>query len=411
MRGGVSIKSILNRGWRIVAIGIGIYACMLTSGCWDLKETQDRNFVLLVAVDDANIATKSESEKQKASIQTFAQKTGTKEYMLTLQILKLVKSESKEEGKASTKTYVISNTGKSLFEMVRDMLGQSSKSLYWEHLAAIVISEAAVKKQGLLPIIDFFHRDPEMRWRTKVFIAPGEAKAIAQFSPPNGETGGRYLDGMIRNHKKNIHVAGAKTDIGFISQAMDNGADYAVPRVDYEDNVLKIGGTALFKNNMLVGYADEYITQGIRFIYGTERSAVITAQCPGRPDEVVVFELFKNDTKLIPHIDGDNVYLTLDIAMRGNIGELNDVIKHDINDMEFLHLMEQAIAEVVARNVQDSWAFQQRLGVDIPNVKARFKGYHPFDWKKIEDRWEQIFPTIPLIVSVNVTIMGIGEHD
>lgn len=396
---------------KIAAIAMGLCMCMLTAGCWDMKETQDRNFVLIAAIDDADIVNKSESEKRIAAIQTFPQKYGTKEYMLSLQILKLAKSDSKEGGPGGSKTFVISNTGQTLFEMTRDMLGQSSKSLYWEHLAAIVISEAAVKKGGLEPIIDFLHRDPEMRWRTKIFITPGEAKAIANFNPPTGEAGGRYLDGMIRNHKKSCHIAGAKTDVGYITQAMDNHSDFGIPRLDYLDNIIKLGGVALFKNNNFVGYADEYITQGIKAILGTERSTVLSVQCPEYPNEVTVFELFSHDTKLSPHIDGDNIYFTLDITMRGTIGEVNGRTRHAINDLNYIRCVEQAVAQEVSQNVRDSWEFQQKLGVDVINTKARFKGYHPFEWKKFKDRWDEIYPTIPLIVSVNVHIHGVGEHD
>ena len=396
--------------WRIVVVLLGIGTCLLTTGCWDAKEIQDRNFVLVAAIDDADIVEKSESEKQIAKTETFVQKKGTKEYMLSLQILKIANGESKG-GTQAKNTFVISNTGKPMFEMVRDMLGQSSKSLFFEHLEAIVISEAAVKKGGLRPILDFFRRDPEMRSRTKIFITPGEAKAIAKFNPPTGEPGGLYLTGLVRNHKKNIHVGGAKTDVGFITQGMDNNADYAIPRLNYTDNVPKLGGTALFKNDMLVGYADEYITRGIKFIYGTEKSATISGKCPEHPEQEIIYELFKHDTKLTPHIEGDTIYFTLDITMQGNIGEVNCAAKHDMHDLQFLHSIEEAIALEVSQNVQDCWAFQQGLGIDIPNTKGRFKAYHPFEWKKIKDRWEEIYPTIPLIVSVNVNIRGTGEHN
>lgn len=396
--------------WRIAIVLFGIFTCLITTGCWDAKEIQDRNFVLVAAIDDADIVEKSESEKQKAQTETFVQKHGTKEYMLSLQILKIAKSDGKG-GTQAKNTFVISDTGKPMFEMVRDMLGQSSKSIFFEHLEAIVISEAAVKKSGLRPILDFFRRDPEMRSRTKIFITPGEAKVIANFNPPTGEAGGLYLTGLVRNHKKNIHVGGAKTDVGFITQAMDNSADYAIPRLEYADNVPKLGGTALFKNDMLVGYADEYITRGLKFIYGTEKSAVISIACPDHPDQQIVYELFNHDTKLTPHIEGGTIYFTLDIAMQGNVGEVNCAAKHDIHDLQFLHSIEELIAKEVSQNAQDCWTFQQGLGIDIPNAKGRFKAYHPFEWKKIKDRWEEIYPTIPLIVSANVNVRGTGEHD
>lgn len=410
MLSGIDKVKAMNVVWRIAVVLFGIFTCLLTTGCWDAKEIQDRNFVLVAAIDDADIVEKSESEKQKAQTETFVQKHGTKEYMLSLQILKIGKSESKG-GTQAKNTFVISDTGKPMFEMVRDMLGQSSKSIFFEHLEAIVISEAAVKKSGLRPILDFFRRDPEMRWRTKIFITPGEAKAIAEYNPPTGEPGGLYLNGLVRNHKKNIHVGGAKTDVGFITQGMDNNADYAIPRLNYIDKVPKLGGMALFKNDILMGYADEYITRGLKFIYGTEKSAVITIKCPKHLEQEIVYELFQHETKLTPHIEGDNIYFTLDITMQGNIGEINCAAEHDIHDVQFLHSIEEAIAQEVSESAQTCWTFQQGLGVDIPNAKLRFKAYHPFEWEKIKDRWDEIYPTIPLIVSVNVNVRGTGEHD
>lgn len=410
MLSGINKINITNVVWRTVVVLLGIIVCLLTTGCWDAKELQDRNFVLVAAIDDAGIADKSEDEKKKAQTQTFVQSQGTKEYMLSLQILKIAKSESKG-GTPAKNTFVISNTGQPIFEMVRDMLGQSSKSLFFEHLEAIVISEAAVKKGGLRPILDFFRRDPEMRSRTKIFITPGEAKAIAKFNPPTGEPGGLYLKGLVRNHKKNLHVGGSKTDVGFITQAMDNNVDYAIPRLNYVDDVPKLGGTALFKNDRLVGYADEYMTRGLKFIYGTEKSAVIPILCPEHPEQHIVYELFKHDTKLMPHIEGDSIYFTLDITMQGNIGEINCATKHDIHDVKFLHAIEEAVAQEVTQNVQDCWAFEQGLNIDIARAKARFKAYHPFEWEKVKEYWDEIYPEIPLIVSVNVNIRGIGEHD
>lgn len=402
---------MIHRTCRVLMACIGIMICMITTGCWDLKETQDRNFVLLAAIDDADIVKKSESEQEIAKTKTFVQNHGSKEYMLSLQILKLAKSETKGGGVQAEKTFVISDTGKPMFEMVRDMLGQSSKSLYFEHLSAIVVSEAAVKKNGLRPILDFFRRDPEMRWRTAVFIVPGEARAIAQFNPPTGEVGGRYLDGLLKNHKKNIHVGGSKTDVGFITQAMDNNADFAIPRLNYIDNAPKLGGLALFKDNNLIGYADEYLTRGLKFIYGTEKSAVIPVVCPDHPDKEIVFELFKHDTKLRAQMEGDQIYCVLDITMYGNIGEINCIAKHDVNDSNFLHRIEQSVAQEVSQNVRDYWEFQQQLKVDIPNIKARFKGSHPIKWEEVKDRWDEIYPTIPLVTSINVNIRGVGEHD
>lgn len=392
--------------YRIIAALSLFFISLLTIGCWDLKELQDRNFVLAVAIDSAQNTAVPDDK-----IATFKQSQGDKIYKLSLNIVKLTPPSGEEKTAKSAKTFTFSNTGKSMFEMVRDMLGQSSKSLYFEHLDAIIISEDAVKINGLTPILDFFRRDPEMRSRIKLFITPGEAKKILELPMPTGEANGQYLSGVLNNHKKDLHIAGARTDIGYISQRLDSKQDIMIPRLEASKDVLKVGGTAFFKGEKFMGYVDEYTTRGAKFIYGTEKSGVIPVECPLHPGETFVFELFEHDTKLVPHIDEEgNVYFTLDIRMEGNIGEITCPDRHATGDFTYIAQAEQSVAQSVTANVHHTLRFLQENHLDPLNFRETFKGYHPFEWKRIKDSWDDMYPDIPFYVSVNVSIRQVGEH-
>jgi len=395
---------------RLIGILLVMSITLAVGGCWDRRELQDRNFVMAVAIDVAEAGQKPGQGKQEAKTETFVQPHGDKRYRVSLQILKLAKTGGDEPKGGGGTTYVLSNTGQSLFEIVRDTLGQSSKSLYFEHIQAIVISEAAVRELGIKSIIDFFLRDAEMRWRIKVYITPGEARPIIAYAPPNKEAGGIYLANIARNHPKNIHVAGARTDLGNISVLLDNKADLIIPRMEMTGNVIKIRGAALFKKDKFAGYIDEQAVAGIKMIRATEKSAIITL--PGDEDsEVVAFELFRHDTQLAPHVDGDNIYFTLDITMWGNVGEyqvLDRASKAD--DPAFIRRVEQKAAEEVKRIVLYGKDSCQSLGVDVIYFSRKLKAHHPKTWEKVKDDWDTIYPTIPLVVSVNVVINQLGEH-
>ena len=92
---------------------------------------------------DAGLAPglKPEQGAEVKRIETFTQPHGTKRYRLSLQILKLSPGGGQPD---KSKTYVISNTGESFFEMIRDMLGQNSKALWFEHLQVMIISYAVL---------------------------------------------------------------------------------------------------------------------------------------------------------------------------------------------------------------------------------------------------------------------------
>lgn len=387
----------------MLAIGLAV------SGCWDRRELQDRNFVMAVAIDTADAGQKPQQGREAAKTETFVQPYGEKRYRVSLQVLRLVKAKGDEQNSGDGKTYVISNTGQSIFEIVRDMLGQSSKSLYFEHIQTIIISEAALKDLGLRHIIDWFLRDAEMRWRIKVYVTPGEARPILEYVPPSKEAGGIYLANIVRNHQKNIHVAGARTDLGNISVLLDNKMDIAIPRIDMVGNVVKMGGAAVLKRDKFVGYLDEQAVAGIKMMRATEKSAIITL--PGdEVGEIMAFELFRHDTRLTPHVDGNTIYFTLDINMWGNVGEyqkINQISRMD--DPGFIHSMEQRAAQEVKRSILYGYNMCQSMGIDLV-LSRKLKAYYPKIWEKVKDDWDEIYPTIPLEVSVNVVIDQIGGH-
>lgn len=396
----------------LILITAGI--SLLTAGCWDARELQDRSFVLAAAIDIVDAGSKSD-ESSKA--ETFTQLNGSKKYRLSTQIYKLSGGGGGGGGgdagggkKEASKTYVISNTGQSIFEMVRDMLGQSSKGLFWEHIQCIVISEAAVKEAGLGPILDFFRRDPEMRWRIRIIVTPGEARKLLEFQPPTGEPGAIYLNGLLRNHPRNLHVPGARTDLGFTSQSLDNKQVVILPRVVKSGDVVKAGGAAVFKVDKFVGYLDEKEVEGMKFVFGTEKSGIITTECKDSPGQLVVFELFNHDTRLKAYAEGDNIYYVLDITMRGNLGEVTCSLNHDTTDPKYLKEAEVAIAEEVKRVILLSLQKSQAMNVDCLHLGAVLKKDDPKAWERVKDRWDEIYPTVPMFVSVNVSIRNVGEH-
>ncbi|GBG57271.1 spore germination protein YndF [Sporomusaceae bacterium FL31] len=404
---------------RVILVVVLLGLCLLLSGCWDRRELQERNFVLAVGIDYADQPSDSK-EKAEQRVASFVQPHGKKVYQLSLQVLNISPSGGSGGGsggdsgaKGTPRQFVIANTGQTMFEMVRDLSGQVGRSLWFEHIQAIVINEEILKQDGIKPIIDFFSRDSEMRARVRVITTPGQARKILEYKTPNGEPSGLFLNNLLRNHIKNTHLMGAKTDVGFVLQYLANKTDFVLPRAEIGGEVLKVGGGVLIKKDKMVGTMDEYTTKGVKLIRATEKSALITVTCPEHPQNVFTFELFQHDTKLTPHIEGDNIYFTLDIYMIGNIGELQRCPGegHEGTDNKFLREMEVAFAEEVERNVLHSWHTTQDYQVDVLAAGAALKAYEPKTWEKVKDNWDEIFATVPLIPSVNVTIRGTGERN
>ncbi|HWR43497.1 Ger(x)C family spore germination protein [Sporomusa sp.] len=389
-------------GWLLLTI-----VCLPLAGCWDQRELQNRHFALAVAIDAA--------DGSETGPETFVQPYGGKQFRLSVELLDIMPSQGERRSASAPKTHVISNTGRSFLEMTRDMFGQLGNPIAWEHIQVIVISQAALEAGGLDQLLDWFMRETELRWRMRLFVTPGDARSILEYKPPSGEPNGLFLGNMARNYAKNPHVVGTHEDIGFTTVRLDNKAPLVLPKIELADDIIKLGGSAVIKKNgRLAGYLDEYDTMAERFIVGLEKSAIITTSCTDHPDYVYAFELFRHDTRLNPHVSGDNIYYTLDINMYGNIGEMQrcpEPHKHDTGNPEFIRKLELQFAEEVKQTVEHGLKVQQDMGVDVLNFARELKRHYPKKWEEVKDRWhEEVFPTIPVVVSVNVTIHQVGEH-
>lgn len=395
---------------RLICLLALISLCLLASGCWDRRELQDRGFVLAAAIDVEDAGLKPGQSKTVKEVENFAQANGEKRYRLSLQILRFVGGDSSGGGGSQSKTYVISTTGQAMHEMIRDLLGQTSKVIFFEHMQTIIISEAVLRQTTLTPIIDLFRRDPAMRWRIRIYATSGQARPFLEYNPPSGDPGGIYLARLSYNHPKNTHIIGAKTDLGYVSQNIDNNADVRIPRIEMADKVVKLGGAAMFKKDKFAGYVDDYGTKGMKFFLGTEKSALVPIPCKDHPGELLVFEMFEHRTKLTPHIIGNEIYFTLDISMLGNLGEVSCGQYHDTTNPQYLREAEVGFADEVKRNVQYTLNACKDLGVEVGRFQKLLKSHYPDEWEKIKNRWEEIYLDMPVYTSVNVQIRSIGEH-
>lgn len=111
----------------------------------DRHELEERRLVLAIAIDRADRGLGPDQGSNVSQVETFVQPYGSKRYRLSFQVLNIVPSQGNVTSpQGQMGTYVASNTGESVFEMIRDMLGQVDQALWFEHVQTIIISEAVV---------------------------------------------------------------------------------------------------------------------------------------------------------------------------------------------------------------------------------------------------------------------------
>jgi spore germination protein KC len=385
-----------------IAVSLLVFSIM-ASGCWDRVEIQDKAIVKAIAID---LAPQPLSSTDKTA--TFVQPHGEKKYQISFQIIKPGGGKDKN-GSHKTTTYVISDTGESLFEASQDALGQTSKLLYYEDLDSIIISEAVLEKIPLKALMDYFIRDEEFRWRVRVYVTPGKAKDILEFKPATEESSGLFMTGIANNQVQNAHLPVGKTDLGYMAETFVNNGDLALPRVLLADHVLKVDGAAIFKKDRFAGYMNDYAVQGQRLIHNLQKSGALVAEYPSGSGRLITLRLTKEHATVTPKLDNGRLYFTVNIAIKGDVDAYNSAAQH-LNDKKIPE-METAFQDEVRNCAYYAIRSLQAFPCDPEGYYARkVQAYLPDLWAKIKNNWPAVYAKTPFAINVSVTIKNLGEH-
>lgn len=368
--------------------------CLALSGCWDRAELQERMFILGIAID--------KGEKEESF------------YQVSIQVLDIQPNMGSEGGrsKAKTDTYIITEEGRSIAAILRKMLQQTDRKLWFDNVQIVVISEEALQQGGLCQLLDYIVREKEFRLGIKGFVTRGKAKKILEFKPFCGTPGGMFLENITDFVGKNPHLEGQMLDVKAYIENRDNQEVFGFSKVELEGETLKINGLAAMNSQgTLVGYLDEYAVKGSNFLTGKVKSGVISFACPVHPEHIVVVEIDKNQRNLTATVEGENIGFTLESTLWARLGEVQCACLHPTDQREYLAEAEDLVRQEVERNINYTFARYQQLGWDHNLFSQTVQRQYPLEWDKVKEHWAtENFPKTTLTLKTHVHVENIGNH-
>lgn len=372
---------------------------VLASGCWDRHEIDRHGFVLGVAIDVPDPAA--------PALEQYGAIAGAPRYRLTFGLPILAKLKSGGSGGGSgdssgSRHFIFTAEGQSMFAIVRGTDARFNRALFFEDMQVLILSEA-IARQGIGDIMDFWLRDPEMRRRCKLFVTLGKAADVLTTNVKSTEFNSLYLSEITMTSNKAPYY-GTKQDLGEVSRALHSGRGFLLPLIEVWQDDMRLSGSAVFKRGVMVGTLNETETIGTKLLRDNLKQGVTPVPCPDHPDELAVFELFEHDIHIAPRLEGDRLWFTLDAKLAGSLGE-NMCAGHNAADTAFLHRIEAAVAQTLTSDVVAAYAKQQQLQVDASDLGDLVYRRYPHYWEQVKDRWDdEVFPTVPLEVNIQVTI-------
>lgn len=158
------------------------------------------------------------------------------------------------------------------------------------------------------------------------------------------------------------------------------------------------------KDAKRIGELNQLEVVGAKVLRDNLKYGVIVAANPANPARIITYEIYETKIKVKPVLEGEQLKLNVTAKFIGTLGE-NQETHQDAFDHEYANAAEHAVADEITRLTKIAYQRQQQLKADVSELGPVIYRAFPQYWEKIKDRWdEEIFPTVPLEVKVEVLI-------
>lgn len=362
---------------------------MVLSGCWDRRDIEQNGFILGIGIDAA------EDEKIEVTYEIALPQSASG-------------GGGEESSGGAESALDVSVIADDIADANTSLLSKVNRYPIFTHLQLLVFGEEYAK-EGIHDVMDFFFRNPDIRYRTDVAVALGQAKKILEFEPKTTKAASTYISRIIeQNSKDNFHIFQFQ-NIGRIYQNYIRKSPIFLSQVSIEKDVLDVTGGGVFKNYKLVGWFSGEDVQGLRWGWGEViRGGDLRIEMPENKGGKITLSVFRSDSSLIPVLEDDNIIAKSKIYIEGDITSIES---HNVDQKvdELFFEWEKAFEDYIRKNVHNTFIKSRDVfGVDNFEIDGKMADYYPEYWEENKENWDEIFKTVELTVDVDVKIRRVG---
>jgi spore germination protein KC len=370
-----------------------IITTVLLSGCWNRIEVNDIAIVTAVGLDLL------EDEKIRLTLQVaIPSKLGP---------------TGGAAGSGDNSTFMISETGVTLSEAYRHLQGKLSRRIFFSHSRVLLIGEDLAKK-GVSHILDFYSRYHEPRMNSYIMFTKGNAYEVIKNKPK--------LESVSAEETRELTKLSVGLTVNikeFLDMLLTEGLEPVGPQFASEPLEVKVEnqsektqaiiGSAVFKDDKLVGWMNDSETRGILWLRNEMDLGVITVKVPEeKGGGNISSNIIRTETKIVPEIkDGRikiNVNTTSEMNVMENASELN------LDESKNIEKLQAEIEKDIRTRIQEVLdKAKNELGSDIFGFgEAVYKKY-PKEWnEKYKKEWDEDFSEIEVSINPTVFVRRIG---
>ena len=350
------------------------------AGCWNYREVDELSIVAGVAVD-------------KGIENTF---------QMTVEIVQI---SSGKEAKMTSK--IITVEGNTMFDAARNLISLSGKKLYWSHAKVIILSKE-VASEGIIKAIDWYNRDAETRQEVSILISKGlSAKEILEAQGSTEDVKSFVLDAII-NNQVSLSKSPISDILKFNIESKTKGISTVIPTINLKKTTGKmipqVMGTAIIKNDKLVGFLNGEETKDLLFIRNEVKGGLLIEEMEtGSVHTFVSLEIFKNTTKVTPVVDDKDIKINLNLETTVAIDEIGGT--ENFIDDEGRMKLEGSAENILKKRIESLIdKIQSEYDADILGFGTKLQEDKPQEWNRVKNNWEEVFKDLKVNVKTKVHI-------
>ncbi|MGE5626990.1 MAG: Ger(x)C family spore germination protein [Solirubrobacterales bacterium] len=343
---------------KIRVIFLIVILSFFLTGCWDSTETEKLGVVTLMGIglDSDN------------NIEVMIQETGEKN---------------------NCNYEVFKESAPSVSQAVEKIALNQHHRIYFGHTKVVILSEELATTKGLVPVIDFFQREGEIRPTSRILISKSDQlnKILSTNLGLNSDTG-TILEETIKNKKNspNIIATNIKDFIELLStpgrEIYTSGIALKNRDIDQgnKNEIFDFGDIAVFKDEKMIDWLKGDEARGFLWIKGNAKGSLITVSFENGN---ISSKIIHVKSKIKPLINNDKMNMDIAVKVSCNMEESQCVT--DFMDESVINKIEEAQNQKIKNEINAALNKAKQLKTDIFGLGyylyADYPGYTNDDYK------------------------------
>jgi spore germination protein KC len=319
-------------------------------------------------------------------------------------------SQQDSKADASNQSLLEESEGKNFADALQNFTKTNSQVIDFSHIQVIIMSKA-ICIDGVSEIIDYVARDRQFRNLNWLFMAEDTAKNVLKEKFSSDDITSLGLAKMMEKLRSNGSIVPIDINrfiIGLESQSKTS----LLPIIEIETKAnvpkgkIKVGKTAVFKNNHLTGiFSEEESKLLVWFYRRIKGNLIVSPISPASNGIYITLKVYKEDTKITANFKNEEVEFDIKCVATAEIKELHNLklnpllIKRlETNTEQVLNLQ---LVELINK-------CQTNFNSDVLGFAEIIYNNTPEKWIAMKEHWYDIFPNIKYKVSFDVDIKNAG---